>query len=108
MKEGMPKAYAAAGATKGQHIAPEHDKLAQAAIAPITTGMVVGLGTGRSSTRVMRALALRVQQEHLDIKCIRKVVGLTCTLPPLLPLQRLILPMRPLAMPPSSRPCVMA
>ncbi|GDX99508.1 ribose-5-phosphate isomerase A [Phycisphaerae bacterium] len=70
MKEGMPKAYAAAGATKGQHIAPEHDKLAQAAIAPITTGMVVGLGTGRSSTRVMRALALRVQQEHLDIKCI--------------------------------------
>jgi ribose 5-phosphate isomerase A len=74
LKESMPKAYAAAGATaapgKGHAVAPEHDKLAQAAIAPIASGMVVGLGTGRSSTRAMRALALRVQQEHLDIKCV--------------------------------------
>jgi ribose 5-phosphate isomerase A len=49
---------------------PTTDKLAMAAVAEIKSGMVVGLGTGRTSTRAMRALAHRVQTEKLDIDCI--------------------------------------
>jgi ribose 5-phosphate isomerase A len=50
--------------------ASEHDALAHAAIAPIASGMVVGLGTGQRSTRCMRALASRVQAERLEIRCV--------------------------------------
>jgi ribose 5-phosphate isomerase A len=46
------------------------DRLAAAAIEPITPGMIVGLGTGRTANRVIRALARRVREEKLDIDCI--------------------------------------
>jgi len=62
--------YAAAGATEASPIAPHLDKLAQAAIAPIENGMIVGLGTGRTSSRAIRALAQRVRTEHLDVACV--------------------------------------
>lgn len=62
--------YAAADATIKSDRPVEQDELAQAAIAPIKNGMVVGLGTGRTSSRAIRALARRVQLEHLDISCI--------------------------------------
>jgi ribose 5-phosphate isomerase A len=68
--ESMPKAYAAAGATGEATRAPEEDRLAQAAIAPIARGMTVGLGTGRSSSRAMRALAQRIAREKLDVRCV--------------------------------------
>jgi ribose 5-phosphate isomerase A len=58
----MPKAYAAAGATGEATRAPEQDHLAQAAIAPITSG--------RSSSRAMRALAQRLVREKLDVRCV--------------------------------------
>lgn len=47
-----------------------HDPLAEAAIAPITEGMVVGLGTGLTAARGIRALARRVAEENLDIRCV--------------------------------------
>jgi ribose 5-phosphate isomerase A len=43
------------------------DALALATIAPIRSGMVVGLGTGRTSKRVIRALAERIRGENLDV-----------------------------------------
>lgn len=46
------------------------DRLAQAAVAPIAPGMIVGLGTGRTSGRALRALAQRVRDEGLDIDCV--------------------------------------
>lgn len=46
------------------------DELAQAAIAPIERGMVVGLGTGRAASRCIRALAERAQSEQLDLTCV--------------------------------------
>jgi len=46
------------------------DRLAQAAVAEITSGMVVGLGTGRSAARAIRALAQRIMDERLDIDCV--------------------------------------
>jgi len=46
------------------------DTLAEAAVAPIASGMVVGLGTGRTASRAILALAERVREEHLDIKCV--------------------------------------
>ncbi len=46
------------------------DALADAAIAEIETGMMVGLGTGRAATRGIKALAERVKAEGLDIKCV--------------------------------------
>jgi ribose 5-phosphate isomerase A len=71
MSASMPKAYAAEAATRADDaVSPADDKLAQAAIAPITSGMIVGLGTGRSSSRAMRALAHRMTLEHLDIRCV--------------------------------------
>jgi ribose 5-phosphate isomerase A len=66
---GMP--YAGSKALESAVATPlEHDQLAQAAIAPIERGMVVGLGTGQRSTRAIRALAQRVQREQLDIRCV--------------------------------------
>ncbi len=46
------------------------DPLADAAVAPIRSGMVVGLGTGRAASRAIRALAERAARESLDITCI--------------------------------------
>lgn len=50
-----------------QHVA---DPLAEAAIAGIHNGMIVGLGTGRTASRGIVALAERVREEKLDIKCV--------------------------------------
>jgi len=50
-----------------QHIA---DALAEAAVAGIKSGMVVGLGTGRTASRGILALAERVREEKLDISCV--------------------------------------
>lgn len=46
------------------------DPLAEAAIAEITSGMIVGLGTGRTASRAILALAERVKEEKLDIRCV--------------------------------------
>ena len=46
------------------------DPLAEAAVADISSGMVVGLGTGRTASRGILALAERVREEGLDIKCV--------------------------------------
>ena len=46
------------------------DALAQAAVAEILSGMMVGLGTGRAATRAIKALAGRVSAERLDILCV--------------------------------------
>lgn len=47
-----------------------HDPLASAAVAPIESGMIVGLGTGRTASRAVLALAERVRNEHLLIQCV--------------------------------------
>lgn len=49
---------------------PSTDHLAIAAIAPVVSGMIVGLGTGRASGRATRALARRIRDERLDIDCV--------------------------------------
>lgn len=49
---------------------PRQDVLAQAALEGIESGMVVGLGTGKSTWRAMRALALKIKDENLDIDCV--------------------------------------
>lgn len=46
------------------------DTLAQAAITPVTSGMVVGLGAGKTSARGITALAERVSSDKLDIRCV--------------------------------------
>lgn len=46
------------------------DPLAEAAVAPIKSGMIVGLGTGRTASRGVVALAERVREENLDIRCV--------------------------------------
>jgi len=46
------------------------DALASKAIAPITSGMLVGLGAGRTAARGLRALAERVKRENLQIQCV--------------------------------------
>ncbi|MBX3316205.1 MAG: ribose-5-phosphate isomerase RpiA [Phycisphaeraceae bacterium] len=46
------------------------DALAEAAVAPVQSGMYVGLGTGRTATRGIHALARRVKEEKLDVKCV--------------------------------------
>jgi ribose 5-phosphate isomerase A len=46
------------------------DSLAEAAVAPVESGMVIGLGTGRTASRAVLALAERVRDEHLDIRCV--------------------------------------
>lgn len=56
-------------ATPGQ-AQPSDDALASAAVAPIASGMVVGLGTGRAAARAIRALAARRMREGLEITCV--------------------------------------
>lgn len=51
-------------------IAPVTDKLALAAIEPIRSGMIVGLGTGRAAARAIRALGARLVAEKLSIICV--------------------------------------
>lgn len=46
------------------------DALAERAIAQIQSGMMVGLGTGRTASRAIHALAERVREERLDIHCV--------------------------------------
>lgn len=46
------------------------DPLASAGVAPIESGMIVGLGTGRTASRAILALAERVRIEHLQIHCV--------------------------------------
>jgi ribose 5-phosphate isomerase A len=46
------------------------DALAEAVVADIQSGMIVGLGTGRTASRGILALAERVKDESLDIKCV--------------------------------------
>ncbi|GJQ29231.1 MAG: ribose-5-phosphate isomerase A [Phycisphaerae bacterium] len=46
------------------------DRLALAGVEPIRSGMIVGLGTGRTANRAIRALAARVRDEKLDIDCV--------------------------------------
>lgn len=46
------------------------DALAEAAVAEIKSGMIVGLGTGRTASRAITALAERVKRERLDIQCV--------------------------------------
>jgi ribose 5-phosphate isomerase A len=46
------------------------DALADAAVAEIESGMIVGLGTGRTSGRALIALDQRVREENLSIKCV--------------------------------------
>jgi ribose 5-phosphate isomerase A len=47
-----------------------HDPLAEMGIAEIQSGMIVGLGTGRTAARAVIALAERVREEKLDIRCV--------------------------------------
>jgi ribose 5-phosphate isomerase A len=49
---------------------PAIDALAELAIAEIAPGMIVGLGTGRTASRAIGALAERVRAEKLDIRCV--------------------------------------
>ena len=46
------------------------DAFAQEAIRSIQPGMTVGLGTGRSATRAIRALAERVRLDRMSIRCV--------------------------------------
>ncbi len=46
------------------------DPLAEAAVAEIESGMLVGLGTGRTASRGIIALAERVRYENLEIRCV--------------------------------------
>jgi ribose 5-phosphate isomerase A len=46
------------------------DPLATAALEPVTTGMIVGLGTGRAASRAIEALARRVRADDLQITCV--------------------------------------
>jgi ribose 5-phosphate isomerase A len=50
--------------------ASETDELARQAVAPITSGMVIGLGTGRAASRGIEALGLRVKRESLEVVCV--------------------------------------
>lgn len=46
------------------------DRLASAAVEPVRSGMLVGLGTGRAASRGIHSLAQRVQRERLKITCV--------------------------------------
>ncbi len=46
------------------------DPLAEAVVAQVQSGMIVGLGTGRTASRGVLALAHRVQEEGLEIQCV--------------------------------------
>ena len=51
------------------------DELARAAVAPVQSGMLVGLGTGRTARRCIRALSERVKNEGLDVNCVATSEG---------------------------------
>ncbi|MCB9844720.1 MAG: ribose 5-phosphate isomerase A [Phycisphaeraceae bacterium] len=51
------------------------DALADAVVADITSGMIVGLGTGRTAKRGIKALADRVREEGLDVQCASSSLG---------------------------------
>ena len=51
------------------------DRLAEAAVAPIQSGMLVGLGTGRTARRGVRALAERIREGNLKIDCVASSVA---------------------------------
>lgn len=70
LKTEAPKAYASRGATADTSVDPATDALAQAAIEPVTGGMIVGLGTGRYSTRAVRALSLKCQRMRMRVRCV--------------------------------------
>lgn len=46
------------------------DSLAALAVEPITAGMLVGLGAGRTAARGIRGLAERVKRDGLKIQCV--------------------------------------
>jgi ribose 5-phosphate isomerase A len=46
------------------------DALALAAVSGVQSGMIVGMGTGRTAARAVRALAHRYKEEKLDIDCV--------------------------------------
>ena len=46
------------------------DPLAEAAVADIADGMVVGLGTGRAASRAIRAMAQRARDRDLALRCV--------------------------------------
>lgn len=46
------------------------DALALAAVAPVESGMIVGLGTGRAASRAIHALARRAIDESLEFDCV--------------------------------------
>jgi len=48
----------------------ENDPIALAAIEPIKSGMMVGLGTGLMADRATRLLAQIVKRDKLDIRCV--------------------------------------
>lgn len=50
--------------------ATQADALAIAALAPVKSGMIVGLGTGRTANRATRLLSQRLREEKLDIDCV--------------------------------------
>lgn len=50
--------------------ATQADALAIAALAPVKSGMIVGLGTGRTANRATRLLSQRLRDERLDIDCV--------------------------------------
>ncbi|MDX2146795.1 MAG: ribose 5-phosphate isomerase A [Planctomycetota bacterium] len=51
-------------------VASASDALALAAVGDIRSGMIVGIGTGRTAARATRALADRVHREGLSIRCV--------------------------------------
>ncbi|MGH7132773.1 MAG: ribose-5-phosphate isomerase RpiA [Phycisphaerales bacterium] len=53
------------------------DALAAQAVAGVTSGMIVGLGTGRAAARGVRALAERVKSEKLAITCVATSLATT-------------------------------
>ncbi len=57
---------------RGSALSEQHaiDTLADAAIAPVTDGMLVGLGAGKTASRGILALAHRVKEDGLDIQCV--------------------------------------
>lgn len=66
----MHKGFALSEPTPYSPTTAMADPLAEAAVADIVSGMVVGLGTGRTATRCMQALARRLREEPLDIRCV--------------------------------------
>ena len=47
------------------------DALADAAVAPVEDGMVVGLGSGRTASRGVIALAKRLKEHQMrDVRCV--------------------------------------